>query len=242
MEEGAELSAIVIGSFAAVSLFSQRHVRWARGFRHGWFLILLVIASIAVLTQVLEEVLGQESTAIDRAILEWIHGRVPAGALGFFNALTWTGSSRVVVPVASLLVVVALWRKQRFEALQVALTTALAGLVIYFAKTAVARPRPDLWSTQWFWGSSFPSGHTLISAALATSLCLWIARQWPRGRIAALVAGTTWVALVGLSRLVLGVHWPTDVVAAACAGLLVAAGVNGALALVAVRTRKPRSV
>ncbi|WP_133499071.1 phosphatase PAP2 family protein [Cognatilysobacter terrigena] len=238
VEESADLSAVVLGLFAAISLLAHRHDRWAAGFRRRWLGVLLIIAAAVVLVQVSEEVLGQESTAIDRSILLAIHAAVPAGLLPLFNAATQSGSSHVLVPAVAVAVLLLLWRRHRFEALQLATVTAVAGVVVYVAKTAVGRARPDLWSTQWFWGSSFPSGHTLSTAAVATAACLAVARLRPSIRVPAMVLAVVWVALVGVSRLVLGVHWPTDVVAAACAGLLVATGVNGVLTFIAHRTRR----
>lgn len=235
LEEGAELSSAVLGVFAAVSLLSRWHDHWAAGFHRRRGGLLLLVAAFVVLMQVSEEVLGRESTAVDRSILLAIHDATPAGLLPLFVAATQSGSARVLVPAASIAVLVLPWRRHRFEALQLAATTAVAGLVVYVAKTAVDRARPALWNTQWFWGSSFPSGHTLSTAAVATAACLAVARLRPSIRIPAAVLAVLWVALVGLSRLVLGVHWPTDVVAAACAGLLVATGVNGLLAFVGHR-------
>jgi undecaprenyl-diphosphatase len=229
LEEGAELSAVVLGLFAALSVLSRWHDHWAAGFRRRRLGLLLLIAAAVVLVEVSEEVLGHESTAIDRSILLAIHAAVPAGLVPLFNLATQGGSSRWIVPGVAIAVMVLLWRRHLFEALQLATTTAVAGLVIYVAKLEIGRARPDLWSTQWFWGSSFPSGHTLITAAVATAACLAVARLRPRIRTPAVVLATIWVAVVALSRLVLGVHWPTDVLAAACAGLLVATGVNGAL-------------
>lgn len=236
LEESAELSAVVFGLFAALSLLSRWHDHWAAGFHRRRGGILLLVAAFVVLMQVSEEVLGQESTTVDRSILLGIHAAVPAGLTPLFNFATQTGSAHWLVPMVAVAVALLLWRRHWFEALQLATSTAIAGLVVYVAKTAVGRARPDLWNTQWFWGSSFPSGHTLSTAAVATAACLAVARVRPEIRTPTVVLAVVWVALVGLSRLVLGVHWPTDVVAAACAGLLVAAGVNGALTVVGHRT------
>src|SRR5690349_15581821 len=113
VEEAAELSAVVLGVFAALSLASRRRDHWAQGFRRRWLLILLIVAAAVVLGQVAEEVLGHESTAIDRAILVWIHVRTPAALVPVFSAMTWSGSSEIIVPAATLLVVLATWLRHR---------------------------------------------------------------------------------------------------------------------------------
>jgi undecaprenyl-diphosphatase len=69
--------------------------------------------------------------------------------------------------------------------------------------------------------SSFPSGHALSTSAFATALTLIATRIWPPSRRIALPLAVLWIGLMGLSRLVLGVHWPADVLAAVCLGLFI---------------------
>ncbi|HEY6353172.1 MAG TPA: phosphatase PAP2 family protein, partial [Burkholderiaceae bacterium] len=77
----------------------------------------------------------------------------------------------------------------------------------------------------------FPSGHTLVMAAFAMSAALVAGTLWPGARVPALVLAFAWTVLVGLSRLVLGVHWPTDVVVAACLGTAIPLAFSLALEL-----------
>ncbi|MBK8740769.1 MAG: phosphatase PAP2 family protein [Betaproteobacteria bacterium] len=91
--------------------------------------------------------------------------------------------------------------------------------IVYGVKALVGRTRPALWNTETYWGSSFPSGHTLAVAAFATATVLCVARIWPRAHTSVLAAALLWILLVAFSRLVLGVHWPTDVLVAACIGV-----------------------
>jgi len=93
-----------------------------------------------------------------------------------------------------------------------------AAAVVYVVKALVGRARPALWETEAYWGSSFPSGHTLVVAAFATAAALCASRVRPAARKLALSIAILWISLVAVSRLVLGVHWPTDVLAAACIG------------------------
>ncbi len=88
-------------------------------------------------------------------------------------------------------------------------------------KTAVNRPRPDIVphlvtvST-----SSFPSGHSMMSALTYLTLGALLARSQERKRLKAfaMLAAAMLTLLVGLSRVYLGVHWPTDVLAGWTAG------------------------
>jgi undecaprenyl-diphosphatase len=178
-----------------------------------WVLILAVSA-----IKLTEDVIGGESGPIDRTILLFIHGHVPRMLTGFFEAVTLTGSPWVLIPLVALATIALLWARHRFEALLIAASVISGAIVIYVVKTVVGRARPSLWDTEWYWGSSFPSGHTLIVAAFATAAALCVSRIRPALRNLALSLAIVWITLVAMSRLVLGVHWPTDVLVAACIG------------------------
>jgi len=79
-------------------------------------------------------------------------------------------------------------------------------------KVLMNRPRPELWPRLvQDYGASFPSGHSLYAATLATVLilvCWKTVWRWP-----SVIVGVVWLALMGMSRIYLGVHYPTDVVA-----------------------------
>jgi len=192
-------------------------------------LLLLVLAVIAI--KVSEDVVRGESGPVDELVLQFIHTHVPAALIGFFEAVTLTGSGYVLFPLSIVIVVALLFARRRFEALLLAVSVVSGGIVMHVLKVFVGRTRPALWETEWYWGSSFPSGHTLLVAAFAAAVAIVVTRIWPRMRIFAMLIAAVWVFSVAISRLVLGVHWPTDVLAAACIGAFLPLAVSIALEL-----------
>lgn len=109
----------------------------------------------------------------------------------------------------------------------------LAGTVLFwtisgtllsnFSKFVFDRPRPDLVPHEvQVYTASFPSGHALMSAVVYLTLGILIARTQPDFRVRAFIMGFAvfLTLLVGVSRVYLGVHWPTDVLAGWCLGAL----------------------
>ena len=195
------------------------------------FTILSVLVLAACAIKVSEDVLGGESGPVDSIILLFIHNLVPNMLTGFFEAVTFTGSSRFLFPLALMATIALLYAKRRSEALLVAASVIGGVMVIYVVKMMTSRVRPALWDTDWYWGSSFPSGHTLAVAAFAIAAALSVGRIWPSSRNLALSIASLWISLVAISRLVLGVHWPTDVLVAACIGAFLPLALSVALEL-----------
>jgi membrane protein DedA with SNARE-associated domain/membrane-associated phospholipid phosphatase len=135
-----------------------------------------------------------------------------AWLVDFAKAFTALGSSAVVLPLAAL-AAAALAARRRWAELGV----LVAGLVLIFVgvhelKAAVDRPRPEGALTG-FHGSSFPSGHAAYSTFYVWLAVTIVIRLRPgMARAAAVVAaGIALTALVGLSRVYLGVHYMSDV-------------------------------
>jgi undecaprenyl-diphosphatase len=135
----------------------------------------------------------------------------------------WLGPITVV---AALLIGLVLHRWR--DALLVGLSTVLAALVTAGAKQVFERVRPNEGVHELVAGFSMPSGHAAASAALATSVVIATFRT--RLGMVVRVVAVAFALLVGLSRVVLGAHFPTDVLAGWALGagvtLLVAAAIG----------------
>ena len=191
---------------------------WSAFLKRRRFGVLLLLVLAVVALKVSEDVVNEESGPFDQLVLQFIHTNVPPSLNGFFAAATFTGSAYFLVPLSTVLVGALVFAKRGFEALLLTISVISGAIVVYILKAFVNRTRPTLWDTQWYWGSSFPSGHTLVVAAFAAAAAIGVTRIWPRGHVIAMLVAGVWIFAVAVSRLVLGVHWPTDVLAAACIG------------------------
>ncbi|MFF7173112.1 phosphatase PAP2 family protein [Streptomyces pseudovenezuelae] len=151
----------------------------------------------------------------DEDLLSWSVGHRPDVVVALARGLTATGTGVIPYVLCALAGIIA-GRTLRRRAVTVALCLGCLGAgqaVRYGVMEFVARPRPSRaeWSTHAS-GWAFPSGHASTAALTAGLLVIAVYFRAPRGRtVLALVFGC-WGALVGLTRVYLGVHWFTDVV------------------------------
>jgi undecaprenyl-diphosphatase len=133
------------------------------------------------------------------------------------------GSGVWVAPFDVLVFAVLLGTRRWIDAFFWALATGGAALLNLLAKHGFARARPDLWpSIAPETSFSFPSGHAMQSMAVAAALVVLL---WPTlARWPVLVLGAGFTLLVGVSRVYLGVHFPSDVLAGWAASLAWVAG------------------
>lgn len=166
------------------------------------------------------------SEMIDRPIIQAVRAPDLHELLEPLRVITELGSTLWAVgvtSVASLLVALAIgpWR----HGVAAAATITVAALANSLIKLAVARTRPELLEPIIREaGFSFPSGHASHSAVGYGILAVLVSRtRLPRAARAAIVIGlVVLVFLIGLSRVWLGVHYPTDVLAGWIAGGVVA--------------------
>ncbi|MER7112772.1 phosphatase PAP2 family protein [Streptomyces sp. NPDC000229] len=167
--------------------------------------------------------------SFDRAVADGLHDsavRSPAftGANRILSDWVWDPWTMRALVTAG---VVWLWRRgERLLAVWTAAVSALGSAVQQLLKAAVGRDRPR-WSdpVDWAHYAAFPSGHAM-TAAVTCGLLLWLLARLgagPRLRAAALLLGAVSVVGVGLTRLYLGVHWASDVVAGWLLGACVVA-------------------
>ncbi len=148
----------------------------------------------------------------------------PIGSRSFEEAMrdvTALGGFTVVTLVTLVGVLAFLMHGRRRHALVLAGVVLLAEISSDLAKGFYARPRPDLVPHgSYVYSASFPSGHSAISAATFLTLAVLIASLEPNRGTKAMVfiLAVALVIAIGFSRVYLGVHWPSDVLAGWCLG------------------------
>jgi len=201
-----------------------------------WTLVAIAVAAMLAwgFIVLLEEVSEGDTRAVDEAII--LAFRVPGnpadpiGEPWFEEAMrdiTALGSAPTliiaVLAVVGFLALAKAWRPAIFTLLASGGGLLLSSLLKY----TIDRPRPDLVPHgNLIYTSSFPSGHSMMSAVVYLTLAALVTRLIERKRLKGYALGVAMILtlLIGVSRIYLGVHWPSDVLAGWAAGAAWALG------------------
>ncbi|MEQ9672743.1 phosphatase PAP2 family protein [Coleofasciculus sp. G2-EDA-02] len=183
--------------------------------------VILTVVGIWVFLGIADEVLEKQTQAIDKMLMllvKQIHSPLLDWVMRGASIIGGT----IFVTLICLILGAIFWvRQQRvyFTALAI---TAMGGTGLnLLIKQLFDRQRPQLWQLTKSEPntSSFPSGHAMLSLVIYGFIGYLLARHFRRWRwwIVTIIIGL--IVLIGFSRVYLGIHWPTDIVAGQAAGL-----------------------
>lgn len=181
----------------------------------------LSLLALYILAQLSEEVWEREAFSFDTTILLWIHQFANPFLDRLMAAITQLGNPSIVIPL-TFIIFGLLWYFRQRQAAKIFGLNCLGGAILSTGlKLTFSKTRPQLWSSQVTETSfSYPSGHALGSVVLYGFLAYLLANYFPKlGKLIYGGAGLL-IMLIGFSRLYLGVHWPTDVIAGYSVGFL----------------------
>lgn len=180
--------------------------------------LLIVFAMIfAVIAMFHESRLGKW---IDTEVYEFIYSSESFISTTIFFGATQIGEVWAMVCLSLLTVVLLTFYKHKIEALFFALTMIISGVANPILKNIFDRERPTILRLIDISGFSFPSGHAMGSTAFFGSL-IYVSHRILKGKSKAFVMSLSaiLILLISTSRVYLGVHYPTDIIAGIVGGL-----------------------
>lgn len=185
-------------------------------------------AAALAFARIAREVVEGETSEIDRTVELAVHGIDTPFLDVVMRAFTFMGSAFAVLPLALAVVVWAVRRKETRAALAFVVVVVMTEALNVMLKHTFERPRPTLFQEiETLHSYSFPSGHAMAAFAIYGMMGVVVARLLSSKalRRALVVVLPLFILMIGISRIYLGVHWPSDVLAGFAAGaFLVLAG------------------
>lgn len=180
--------------------------------RDAWTAGLLVVLAAAALWAAFA---GYGPAQLDGPALgESIENRSPV-LTGVAVAVTTAGNTTAMAVLAVLVGVFSWWRGRRADAVLAVVAMGTASLVFTTIKRILDRPRPPVADRLVTVGNeSLPSGHAVMSVVVIGTVVVLAWRHLTRSaRVVLVVLAAAWVGAVGATRVYLGVHWFSDVIA-----------------------------
>ena len=206
----------------------------------------VVAACGAAFAGILDAVIeGDDISRFDQPLTAYLAAHRTGGLTTLFRTLTAIGGAAVLTPLAALAAALLAWYGRTWRPLWIAaLTLAGSQLLVATIKLLVARPRPGaIFAVLTAHGYSFPSGHATSSLA-AFGILAWLTAAVVSRRPVQVTVWTIAILLalgVGLSRIYLGVHYLSDVLAAWALGAGWLAAVIAALTTASGLRNRPEA-
>ena len=169
------------------------------------------------------EMLNGDTRRFDESVRNYIHEFAFPALTSLMQLSSFLGSTAFLTVFGVIIVAALYLRTHRRGAILFTITTVGATVLLVTLKLAFRRPRPEpFFDTILPASHSFPSGHSLAAfcfyGALAEILSERADRLWVR--IIVWIAAAIMILMIGISRIYLGVHHPSDVVAGYAVGLI----------------------
>lgn len=182
----------------------EKSMRWA-----------ILLLSLIILIYIIRSLLQKDIANFDNAVYSFVASFISEPLTDIALVITTLGSAYVILPLCLILIIV-FWKK--IEATAISINLIISFLANQILKRIVARPRPTEYRIIEELGYSFPSGHSMVGMAFYGLLIYFIYRKVknPYIKWTSCILLTMLIFLIGLSRVYLGVHYASDVIAGFC--------------------------
>ena len=151
----------------------------------------------------------------DTAIQTLVRGNLPSTASQFWTSITVLGNTVIILTISLLLAAFFyFYKKWKMEAYLILASFAVMGVASTALKHVYQRPRPSIeWLIDTI-GYSYPSWHTASTMMIAGAVVIIIQQRMKKGALKLLLQAGLLIlaALVAISRIYIGVHFPTDII------------------------------
>lgn len=187
----------------------------------GMLGVAIATVALGVFVAISDLILKKQSLAIDTQVLLAIRQLHTPTLDRLMVLVTYLGDPFVLITFAFGLGVILYQQKCRLEAVTLMVASSGALGLNMWLKEFFSRSRPNLWEqvldVKFY---SFPSGHAMMSLVVYAVLAYGLSLQFRRQQPIIALSGISLITAIGFSRLYIGVHWPTDIVAGYAAGLV----------------------
>lgn len=182
----------------------------------GSLVTFIVIIGFLILSK---QVLSQQTTEIDNAVLQYFFSIQNSVLTRFLIIISFLGKPDILMLITLIFCVFLSVKKQWLMAIVFLFGGLSTNGLSFFLKSVLGRQRPELWEriieVKYL---SYPSAHAMVSIVVYGFICYYLMNQFKSWRWLILILTSTLVILIGISRLYLGVHWLTDIIAGYTAG------------------------
>ncbi|HOK47362.1 MAG TPA: phosphatase PAP2 family protein [Bryobacteraceae bacterium] len=198
----------------------------------GWVFFIGLSAAVFALfvfAWLADEMLKGDTRAFDQSVRLAFNAHASPALTAAMRVFTFLGSPVAVAAISGVVAVLFYYWRWRRALLLFVITLAGAAVLNATLKLAFQRPRPPdtFFETATPASYSFPSGHAMLSVCLFGTLAVLVSPRLRSraGQVAVWLAAIALVLAIGLSRIYLGVHYPSDVIAGYAAAVVWVAAV-----------------
>lgn len=180
--------------------------------------MLLFAVSLLVFAYIADENVLEKNYQFDTAIIDYVKTNSSPLLIKVMLVVTFFGSSKFLLPAYILLCAILIWKNKKVLAIDISIIAISSTLAMLLLKEYFKRHRPDSTLVKTIVGYSFPSGHTVSSFIFCSILAylVWGTSISSNKKYTITILLLLYTIAVGLSRIILMVHFATDVIAAFC--------------------------